>query len=194
MRKIIISLTIFAVLNCLAIVSFADEEKEATRELTGVRAEIMSQLDGTGKKLIALAEAIPEEKYSWRPGKGVRSIGEVFVHIAGANYGIPTFIGMKYDGSVGREAFGKLRLKGKMTGKAKIVEYLKNSIENAKKAIRDTKDADLDKKLKLFGSDNTYRGTLMLIATHCNEHLGQSIAYARVNKIAPPWSVRPDTN
>ena len=89
---------------------------------------------------------MPQEKYSWRPGEGVRSVSEVFVHIAGANFLFPTFIGVS--------------------------------------------DADLDKPTKLFGRSTTTREVLLVMATHMHEHLGQSIAYARVNGVVPPWSAK----
>src|SRR6266404_1741419 len=46
---------------------------------SGFRAEILKSLDDLEKKSVSLAEAIPEEKYTWRPGEGVRSIGEVYM-------------------------------------------------------------------------------------------------------------------
>jgi hypothetical protein len=49
-------------------------------------------------------------------------------------------------------------------------------------------DADLDKPLKLFGQQTTYRGSIIMITGHTGEHLGQSIAYARMNGIVPPWT------
>ena len=51
---------------------------------------------------------------------------------------------------------------------------------------------DNTKATKLFGRDNTYGGVKLLIITHLHEHLGQSIAYARTNKVTPPWSAGRD--
>ena len=148
----------------------------------------MFLLEDAAKKIIALAEAVPEDKYSWRPGEGVRSVSEVFMHIAGANYLLPTFIGVKADGFEGRQGFQKMQQMEKITGKTKIVEQLKKSFDHARHAIRSTKDSELDKSVDFFGNKTTYRGLLNILASHCHEHLGQSIAYARINKIVPPWS------
>src|SRR5436190_610868 len=57
--------------------------------------EFLTQLDDLEKKCVSLAEAVPEAKYGWRPGEGVRSIGEVYAHIAQGNYGFGRSIGMK---------------------------------------------------------------------------------------------------
>ncbi|HEX9945478.1 MAG TPA: DinB family protein [Thermoanaerobaculia bacterium] len=157
------------------------EEKPAT----GVRAEILRQIDDAQKKLAALADAMPAEKYTWRPGQGVRSVGEVFAHVAGGNYFLPTFWGVKPPAGVDPRGFEK-----EGGDKAKTVENLKKSFDHARQAIQSVPDADLDKAIKLFGRDGTTREAFMLVATHAHEHLGQSIAYARMNGVTPPWSAQ----
>lgn len=149
----------------------------------GFRAEYMAEVDSVGKKIVDLAEAIPADKYAWRPAEGVRSIGEAFMHIVAGTSSIPTFVGGKRLEGITRDS------EKTITDKAKIVELLKKGIENAKETGRIVSDADLDKKVKTFGGrEMTERQVLVLILNHMHEHLGQEIAYARVNGIAPPWS------
>ncbi|HLK22293.1 MAG TPA: DinB family protein [Bryobacteraceae bacterium] len=147
----------------------------------GFRGLFLKQLDDVQSKVVGLAEAVPQEKYTWRPAEGVRSIAEVFGHIASANYGLPTFIGVKPPATFNRAI-------AKETDKAKLVEALKASFEHLRKIVEDMPDADLEKPTKLFGQDTTYEGVLFLTANHMHEHLGQSIAYARSNGVTPPWS------
>jgi uncharacterized damage-inducible protein DinB len=149
---------------------------------TGFRAELVSDVDGVGKKLVDLAGAVPAEKYGWRPAPGVRSVSEVFMHVVGANYLLPSFMGAKLP-----EGFDR-GMETSVTDKAKVIEWLKKSIENAKSVASGMSDADLDKKVKAFGREMTQRRLLMIVQTHMHEHLGQSIAYARSNGVAPPWS------
>jgi uncharacterized damage-inducible protein DinB len=150
---------------------------------TGFREEYLTQLDEVEKKVISLAQGVPEDRYSWRPGKGVRSIGEVYVHLASANYGIPIFIGVKPPAGFDQNA------EKTVTEKVRILEMLKGSFENARKAASNMSDSDLDKQVKFFGGKMvTQRSVLLLMATHMHEHMGQSIAYARTNGIVPPWS------
>ena len=151
--------------------------------MTGLRAEMLAGLDDAGKKVIELAEAVPQEKYAWRPGEGVRSMSEVFMHIAGGNYYLPTFLGMQAPADMTQEM-------EKETDKAKVVAALKKSYEHARKAIESVPDAELEKKVNLFGRDTTARATLMVLVNHSHEHLGQAIAYARMNGVVPPWSAR----
>ena len=76
-----------------------------------------------------------------------------------------------------------------VTEKAQIVALLKRAVANAAAAASAVSDADLDKKVKTYGDQElTERQVLARILFHMHEHLGQSIAYARMNGIAPPWS------
>ena len=158
----------------------AQEYKSAT----GVKKEIIAQIDDAGRKFVQLAEAIPADKYSWRPATGVRSIGEVYMHIVGANFMIPGIAGVKREKGVtlARDA------EKSVTDKAQIIDLLKKSFEYAKLTVMDVPDAEMDASVNLFGSPSTKRGVMILNATHAHEHLGQSIAYARSVGVVPPWS------
>ena len=67
----------------------------ARRPASGFRADFLVQLDMVGKQIVDLAEAVPADKYSWRPAPGVRSVSEVYMHIVGGNSYIPGFLGVK---------------------------------------------------------------------------------------------------
>jgi uncharacterized damage-inducible protein DinB len=149
----------------------------------GFRAEYVAEIDDVGKKLVDLAQAMPADKYSWRPAPGVRSVGEVYVHIVAGNSTLPSFLGAPRMEGVSRDS------EKTVTDKAKIVELLKKSIDHARAAAAGVTDADLDKKVKTFGDrEMTERQVLFRILNHMHEHLGQSIAYARSNGVTPPWS------
>jgi uncharacterized damage-inducible protein DinB len=152
---------------------------------SGLKGEMLMWFKDAESKLIDLAEATPEAKYSWRPGKGVRSTGEVFMHVASANYGIPSFVGVKPP-----EGFDFATFENSKTKKADIVPTLKASFAHMEKAWSELSDADLDKPAEFFGLKTTTRGAFLLVLSHCHEHLGQSIAYARTNGIVPPWTAR----
>jgi uncharacterized damage-inducible protein DinB len=153
------------------------------QEPAGVRGWALRELNDLESKLVRLAEKAPAEKYTWRPGDGVRSMSEVYLHVASANYGLPSFLGVKPPEGVDRRGLEK-----STTERAKVVEHLKNSFAHVKGAITKLPDADLSKPVKLFGRDATYQDVVLLLVTHTHEHLGQSIAYARSNGIVPPWS------
>jgi len=150
---------------------------------SAIKAEVIRQIDDAEKKILQLAEATPAEKFTWRPAEKIRSTGEVFMHVAGANYFLPTLWGGKMPEGVNPREFDK-----SAGDKAKVIDLLKKSFAHARESIKAASDADLDKTVKIFGQDGTVREVVLLIATHAHEHLGQSIAYARMNGVTPPWS------
>jgi uncharacterized damage-inducible protein DinB len=166
----------------------AEEKAEQKQEAkpaapAGTRESILFQIDQAREKLIALAEAMPAEKYTWRPGEGVRSVGEVFNHASAANYFLPTFWGAKIPAGVDPRTLEK-----DGGDKAKTIDTLKKSFDQLKQEIQAVPEADLGRQIKLFGHDATVRDAMMVLASHAHEHLGQSIAYARMNGVVPPWS------
>ena len=149
---------------------------------SGFRAEFLEQLTAVSDKLIELAEAVPADKYSWRPSEGVRSISEVYVHSAAGNYFLMKFIGVQAPPDFSRD------MEKTITTKPEVIAAMKKSVEHLRQAIIKTSDSDLEKPVELFGQNTTYRDVFFTAAMHMHEHLGQSIAYARVNGIVPPWS------
>ena len=148
----------------------------------GVRGEILGQFTEAVDKLVQLAEAIPQDKFTWRPAAGVRSVSEVLLHVAGSNDYMLTAVGIP------STAQGENDLEHSTTDKAKVVAALKESMAHVRAAVSAMPDADLDKATKLFGMDMSYRGVCLLLQSHVHEHLGQMIVYSRLNSIVPPWS------
>jgi uncharacterized damage-inducible protein DinB len=135
------------------------------------------------RQLVALAEAIPAEKFAWRPSPGVRSTSEVFMHIAAANFGLLSFTGPKMPDDLKAADAEK-----KVTAKPEVIAWLKRSLEAVKSARAGLKAEDFQRKVKIMGRDATVDGIYLRIIVHANEHMGQLVAYARMNGITPPWS------
>ena len=133
------------------------------------------------RQLLALAEATPAEKFSWRPAPGVRSIGEVYMHIAIANFYLLSVTGPK-------EPEVEVSMEKTVTKKADVIDWLKRSLDAVATARAQLKPADYQRKVSIYGKVVTVDGMYLRIIVHANEHMGQSIAYARMNGIVPPWS------
>jgi uncharacterized damage-inducible protein DinB len=162
--------------------------KPAPAMVGGVKGSILFAVGQAQDKLMQLANAMPAEKYGWRPGEGVRSVGEVFNHVASANYFFPTLWGGTVPAGVDPQSLEKA-----MSGdKAKTIDTLQKSFDNVRQAILAVPEADLNRKIKIFGNDATVRDAMMIVVTHGHEHLGQAIAYARSNSVVPPWSAKGD--
>ena len=135
------------------------------------------------RQLIALAEATPQEKFSWRPAAGVRSTGEVYMHIALSNFMLLGATGMTIPADAKRE-----KLEQQTTSKSEIISWLKRSLEAVQTNRATLTSAQLARRVKIANTTATIAGIYLRIIIHANEHVGQLIAYARMNWIVPPWS------
>src|SRR6266852_2490809 len=183
MKNISAILALAALAAAIPAAAQVNPYKEGTPGVSGYRSEVLAEVIVQEDKFSRLAEAIPAEKYTWRPAPEVRSIAEVFLHVAAANYNLYKLVGTPPPAGFDVKGFEK-----STTDKAKVIATLKDSFAHAKKAIAAMSDADLEKSLDWFGGKNTQRGILLFIVRHAAEHLGQSIAYARFAGIVPPWS------
>jgi uncharacterized damage-inducible protein DinB len=139
------------------------------------------------RQLVALAEAFPADKYSWRPAPGVRSVSEVFMHIAIANFYLLSVTGPKMPADIQSADIEKT-----VTSKPEVIAFLKRSLDAVKTARAQLKPGELERKVKIEGKTVTVDGMYLRIIVHDNEHMGQLVAYARMNGIVPPWS-QPET-
>lgn len=160
--------------------------RDGTPGVTGYRSEVMAEVMIQESEFVRLAEAIPADKYTWRPSADVRTIAEVFLHASAANYNLYKLVGTPTPPSVDTKT-----LEQSTTDKAKVIATLKASYAHAKKAILAMPDADLEKIIPWNGGKITERGVLLYIVQHIAQHLGQQIAYARSIGVAPPWTSDP---
>ena len=134
------------------------------------------------QQLVALAEATPAEKFSWRPAPGVRSTSEVYMHIAIANFYLLSVTGPKMPADLNDD------MEKTVTSKAEVIAWLRRSLEAVKTAHAAETPKDLERKVKIEGQDATVDGMYLRIIVHANEHMGQLIAYARMTGVVPPWA------
>jgi uncharacterized damage-inducible protein DinB len=193
MKKIVLS----AVASCLLITcagraasptaqppaSQSAQPADKTPPSYDMKAQSVFDLQDMQKKFVELAGAIPADKFTWRPADGVRSISELFLHVSGANYGIPHMMGVALPAGFDGKTFEK-----STTDKAKIIEELNKSFTAAIAVAQGMTNADFAKPEKKLGPDANDGDVIYLLVTHAHEHMGQSIAYARVNGIVPPWT------
>lgn len=149
---------------------------------SGYAAEILGQFDSSMDKFIALAEAMPADKFGWSPGEGVMSVAKVYAHVGRYNYLYPaTSLGTPAPMGRDKDAVED------MTDKAQLVALLKDSKAHVHAVVAKL-PPDQAQKTTLYGRQVGQWAVLLQLVAHMNEHLGQSIAYARMNGIVPPWS------
>jgi DinB family protein len=149
-----------------------------------VKTAFGADLETMRGKFLGLAQAFPQDKYTWRPMDGVRSVSEVLMLIASEGYG---FVPSGFGGKAGlpREEMGKL---ASITDKAQVIDHLTKAFAHAKSELDSVDPATLTAKRRVMGQDRTIAEIAAAIGGDMHEHLGQLIAYARMNRIVPPWS------
>ena len=148
-------------------------------------AEFEGQFGASARKLVALAEAMPASTYDWSPGEGVASVARVYMHIARYNYMYP-HENLSRPSPVAPAEYQ--RWEDEVRDKDQVVEILTASMEYVRGVAESMGAEDLDEETRLYGRRVGEWAVLLQLVTHMNEHLGQSIAYARMNGVVPPWS------
>lgn len=159
-----------------------------TRE--GLMGDLLKDIGQVEKKVLGLARAMPQGAWDWKPAEGVRSTGEVFMHVAADNYYLPVLMGIAApaDTAITKEYTTAAAYEKRKMDRDAVIAELEKSFAFLKKSMTDMPDAKLAEAVDMFGQKSTNRGLWITTATHLHEHLGQLIAYARSNKITPPWS------
>ncbi len=155
----------------------------AQSALAGSREELLAQFNTSASKFEALAAAMPAEKFTWSPGPGVMPVARVYAHVARYNYSY-----LSQNMGVAAPRGVDLDTLERMTDKAQILALLKSSAEYVRQGVRQMPDSQLAQPTRLYGRTVPQWSVMLQLVAHMNEHLGQSIAYARMNGVVPPWS------
>ena len=107
------------------------------------------------------------------------------MHVAIENFSLLSVTGRPMPADFEAEGMEKT-----ITNKPEVIAWLKRSLEAVKNARAAIKPGDLQRHVKVNGRDATVNGIYLRIIIHDNQHMSQSVAYARMNGIVPPWSER----
>ena len=156
----------------------------------GVMGELLRDVGQVEKKIVGLAKAMPDAAYQYRPAKGVRSTSEVLLHVAADNYFIPAVMGIAApkESGITKEFESAVAFEKRSMSRDQIVAELERSFAFLRASMQGMPDEQLETVIGVFGQKNTNRGFWLMATTHLHEHLGQLIAYARINNVTPPWS------
>jgi hypothetical protein len=180
--------TIRVAIVLAALVALSVPIRAQTRE--GLMGDLLKDVAEVETKIVGLAKALPASAYAWTPGKGVRSTGEVFLHVAADNYFIPAAIGIPAPAETGitKEYKTAAAFEKKTMSREAIIAEVEKSFAFLKKSMMSVSDERMEAPLDFFGRKTTGRSAWVTTVTHLHEHLGQLIAYARSNNVTPPWS------
>lgn len=160
------------------------ESADKTPPSYDLKPQALQDLQQMEKKFVSLATAIPADKYTWRPAPDVRSFSEVFLHVSATTYQLAPKIGATPVPGFQAKGFDR-----STTEKDKVINELNHSFGYLRAAIEKLSNAGMKKPLPELGPDANFGDVIYIIITDAHEHLGQTIAYARMNGIVPPWTV-----
>ena len=182
------SLAVAALLFAITLVpaqpAHAQQKTAQQLDMEGVWEGYNGEFHHTTYELLALAEAIPDKDYAWRPGPGVRSTSETFMHIVTANFWLLSLTGQPMPPDLKPDA------EKTVTTKPEVIAWLKRSLDAVSAARLKETPQHLAKHVNVSGHIGTVDTIYLRIIVHTYEHMGQLIAYARMNDVVPPWSAK----
>ena len=179
-NKVTKFLATVSLLTAVSFAALADHHK--SDDVPMYNKMVVASVSDAADKMVQLANAIPADRYGWRPMEGVSSVGEVLLHVAGANYFISNMLGMAVPAGVNPRSLGD------GNDKVSTIAAYEASVKHVKKALMAVSEAAAAEEIDMFGNKAPRARLMLVIADHGHEHLGQMIAYARSNEIVPPWS------
>ncbi|MEO6244398.1 MAG: DinB family protein [Opitutaceae bacterium] len=147
------------------------------------RASLLKSFEESTGKLLSLAEAIPEANYGWQPMEGVSTVGDILVHVTETHYALAERLGTKPPSGIDRK-----KMSAAMRTKAEAIAATKRSVEFMAGVLAAIPADSLLPEVNVFGAKVPKLRVTLLPLDHAHEHLGQLIAYARMNRVVPPWS------
>lgn len=150
---------------------------------TDYRDEFLQHFARSSGKIMALAEAVPEDLYGWSPMEGVMHVAQVYMHLARYNF-------MYLESSLGIPVPQGIEMSEleSIMDKNRVLEIYHRSTDHVRESVTRMTEEDLTASTILYGREVAGWAVLFQLLSHMNEHVGQSVAYARMNGIVPPWS------
>jgi hypothetical protein len=182
----IMTLSLVSTASIIAAAQSQDAAASADRTAPSydMKAQSLIDLERVQKKFVDLLNVVPADKMTWRPSPDSRSFAELFLHVAGERYGILSLMGAEKPAGFDGKIFQK-----STTDKAQILAELNRTWEFAQKAINGMTNADFAKLIPKLGPQANAGDVVYILVGDAHEHLGQAVAYARMNGIVPPWTV-----
>ncbi len=154
-----------------------------------LRAGYLADFDTMQTKFQELAGAMDADTYGWGPMEGVRTVSEVFMLIVAENYFVPSAWGATPPDGI-TPSFALFEELAEVTDKRDVLAALETSAAYLLEAVGSLSDAQMGETIRMFGQEGVLRTSLLLVVGDMHEHLGQAIAYARMNEVVPPWTAR----
>src|SRR5215467_9204180 len=172
-----------ALLAAMPAMAQSDAKKEPPKPALGPSAAVLDQWNDIGRKLIAIAEDLPEGKYDYKPNPESRTFVANLLHAAGSMY----FFTDPAQGQKPR--YGDDPKRDELKTKAQVVAFVKKCVQDGADTIKSKGDAGMATTVdaggpRLYRLDELAYG----LVEHSGEHYGQLVVYYRANGLVPPES------
>ena len=171
------------VVSAIPVVAQSDAKKEPPKPALGASAAVLDQWNDIGRKLIAIAEDLPEDKYDYKPNPDSRTFVANLLHASGSMY----FFTDPAQGKKPR--YGDDPKRDELKTKAQVVAFVKKCVEDGAAVIKSKGDAGMATAIDA-GGNRLYRVDELAygLVEHSGEHYGQLVVYYRANGLVPPES------
>ena len=168
------------------------DDGKAPGRMSALAEAMDREISGLEKQFVAVAEAMPADKFDATPETmgvhgafhGVRSFGEQVRHVAADNFAIWAPVG----GEAERAGINAPNGPAEMKSREEILKFLKESFAYSHKAVAGLTSENQLGLVKFRGQEVTRMSLVILGLTHATDHYGQMVEYLRMNGVVPPGS------
>jgi len=168
----------------LAPAIYAQDKKDAPKPPDAPMKVLLANWNDIARKLVAMAEDFPEDKYDFKPTPAQRSFAEQLLHAANANYFVTNAIRGE------KPPAGEDPKREQFKSKAAVAEFVKKAFADGAKAIEEKGDKGLNDLVVDPFANQQVRVSDMAwgFIEHSGEHYGQLVVYYRLSGLVPPES------
>ena len=160
-------------------------KKEPPKPPLSPSAEVLEQWNEIGRKLVAIAEDLPEDKYDYKPNPDSRTFEAVLIHVSASMY----YFTDPAQNKKPRYADDPKPADLKINGKADLVAYVKQCVKDGADVIKAKGDKGMNEAVNAGGPRLNRVGDLAYgLIEHSGEHYGNLVVYYRANGMVPPES------
>jgi uncharacterized damage-inducible protein DinB len=182
--KVVSAVLALGIMATMAAAQDTMKKESAPKPAVGPSQALLDSWNDVGRKLIAMAEDFPEDKYDFKPTPAQRSFAEQLLHAANSNYFFTNpAMGLKPPAEEDPK-------RDQYKTKASIVEFVKKAFADGAAAIKQKGDKGMNDLIVDPFANQQMRVSDMAygLLEHSGEHYGQLVVYYRLSGLVPPES------
>ncbi|HKW57256.1 MAG TPA: DinB family protein [Candidatus Acidoferrum sp.] len=167
-----------------AMPALAQEAKKPPKPVPSPSQAVLESWNDIGRKLIAIGEDLPEDKYDYKPNPDSRTFLAQLVHVCASMYYFTDIA----QGQKPRYSDDPKREDLKLNSKEDVAAFVKRCVKDGADVIKAKGDSGMTKTVVFGGQTSRISDLAYGLIEHSGEHYGQLVVYYRINGIVPPES------